>query len=81
MSKYKGQITWGMREMFLDALQDRYKAQISDAKAKAIVYLDNPVAIGEHPQFTEELDKLISVISNAEENIKTLEEYFGGTDD
>jgi uncharacterized protein (DUF342 family) len=70
-----------MREMFLDALQDKYKAQISDAKAKSTVYLDNPVAIGEHPQFIEELDKLISVISNAEENIKTLEEYFGGTDD
>ena len=70
-----------MRELFLDALQDKYKAQISDAKAKSTVYLDNPVAIGEHPQFIEELDKLISVISNAEENIKTLEEYFGGTDD
>ena len=47
-----------MREMFLDALHDKYTAQISDAKAKAVVYLDNPVAIGEHPQFIEELDKL-----------------------
>jgi len=45
------------------------------------VYLDNPVAIGEHPQFIEELDKLVNVISSAEENIKTIEEYFGGTDD
>ena len=70
-----------MRELFLDALQDKYKAQISDAKAKATVYLDNPVAIGEQPQFIEELDKLVNVISSAEENIKTIEEYFGGTDD
>jgi|TARA_R110000803_G_scaffold158440_1_gene222727 hypothetical protein len=70
-----------MKELFLDALQDKYKAQISDAKAKATVYLNNPVAIGEHPQFIEELDKLVNVISNAEENIKTIEEYFGGTDD
>jgi len=70
-----------MRELFLDALQDKYKAQISDAKAKATVYLDNSVAIGEHPQFIEELDKLVNVISSAEENIKTIEEYFGGTDD
>ena len=70
-----------MRELFLDALQDKYKAQISDAKAKATVYLNNPVAIGEHPQFIEELDKLVNVISSAEENIKTIEEYFGGTDD
>ena len=70
-----------MRELFLDALQDKYKSQISDAKAKATVYLDNSVAIGEHPQFIEELDKLVNVISSAEENIKTIEEYFGGTDD
>ena len=81
MSKYKGQITWGMREMFLDALQDKYTAQISDAKAKATVYLDNPVAIGEHPQFIEELDKLINVISTAEENIKTIHKQFGEHND
>ena len=66
-----------MREEFLDALQDKYTAQISEAKAKAIVYLDNPVAIGEHPQFIEELDKLINIISAAEENIKTIEKQFG----
>lgn len=70
-----------MREEFLDALQDKYTAQISEAKAKAIVYLDNPVAIGEHPQFIEELDKLVNVISSAEENIKTIEKYFGGIDE
>ncbi len=70
-----------MREMFLDALYDKYTAQISDAKAKAIVYLDNPVAIGEHPQFIEELDKLINVISTAEENIKTIHKQFGEHND
>tara|TARA_R110000796_G_scaffold104822_1_gene214727 strand:- start:99 stop:323 length:225 start_codon:yes stop_codon:yes gene_type:complete len=70
-----------MREEFLDALQDKYTAQISEAKAKATVYLDNPVAIGEHPQFIEELDKLINVISCAEENIKTLEKQFGAYND
>ena len=32
-----GQITWGMKEMFLDALQDKYTAQISEWKVKAIV--------------------------------------------
>ena len=58
-----------MRQIFINALIDKYTAEISDAKAKASVYLDNPVAIGEHPQFTEELDKLINIISTAEENI------------
>ena len=70
-----------MRDEFLDALHDKYTAQISEARAKAIVYLDNPVAIGEHPQFIEELDKLINAISSAEENIKTLEKQFGAHND
>ena len=70
-----------MRQIFINALIDKYNAEISDATAKIIVYLDHPVAIGEHPQFTEELDKLISIISNAEENIKTIHKHFGEHDD
>tara|TARA_R100001510_G_C7576106_1_gene150766 strand:+ start:37 stop:249 length:213 start_codon:yes stop_codon:yes gene_type:complete len=70
-----------MRQIFINALIDKYNAEISDATAKIIVYLDHPVAIGEHPQFTEELDKLISIISNAEENIKTINKHFGEYND
>ena len=70
-----------MRQIFIYALIDRYNAEISDATAKIIVYLDHPVAIGEHPQFTEELDKLITVVSNAEENIKTINKHFGEYND
>ena len=64
-----------MREEFLDALQDKYTAQISEAKAKAIVYLDNPVAIGEHPQHVDEADKLIEKIANAEEKLQILRAF------
>ena len=39
--------------------------------------LHNPVGIGEHPQFTEELDKLVNIVSTAEENIETLNKHFG----
>ena len=70
-----------MRQIFINAIIDRYNAEISDATAKIIVYLDHPVAIGEHPQFTEELDKLITVVSNAEENIKTINKHFGEYND
>ena len=70
-----------MRQIFINALIDRYNAEISDATAKIIVYLDHPVAIGEHPQFTEELDKLITIVSNAEENIKTIHKHFGEHND
>ena len=70
-----------MRQIFINALIDKYNAEVSDATAKIIVYLDHPVAIGEHTQFTEELDKLINIISTAEENIKTIHKHFGEHND
>ena len=65
-----------MRDLFLDALKRKYEAEIAAGKATAKVYFDKPVAIGEHPQFLQELDKVLNQISNAEENLKTLSKYF-----
>ena len=68
-------------QLLIDALLAKYKAQIDDATAKIVIYLHNPVGIGEHPQFTEELDKLVSIVSTAEENIKTIHKHFGAHND
>ena len=65
-----------MREMFMSALRKKYEAEIAAGKATAKVYFDKPVAIGEHPQFLDELDKVLTKISNAEENLKTLLKHF-----
>lgn len=62
--------------LMLDALRKKYEAQIADAYASALVYLNSAVGIGEHPQFIDELDKLINKISSAEESIQTLNKYF-----
>ena len=62
--------------LMLDALRKKYEAQIADAYARALVYLNSAVCIGEHPQFIDELDKLVNKISSAEENIQTLNKYF-----
>jgi len=70
-----------VRQLLIDALLSKYKAQVDDATAKIVIYLHNTVAIGEHPQFTEELDKLINIISTAEENIKTIHKQFGEHND
>ena len=40
------------------ALEKKYIADIEAARATMIIYFDNPVAIGEHPQHLTELDKL-----------------------
>jgi hypothetical protein len=64
---------------FIDALIKKYKADIADGIATALVYLKNPVGIGEHPQFISELDKAIIKVSNAEENLKTISKHFENT--
>tara|TARA_R100000995_G_scaffold20229_1_gene8371 strand:- start:2009 stop:2212 length:204 start_codon:yes stop_codon:yes gene_type:complete len=63
------------RRLILDALEDRYNAQISEAEATLKIYLENPVAIGEHPQHVDEADKLIEKISTAEEKLRTLQAF------
>jgi len=64
-----------MKKAILTALEDRYKAQISEADATLKIYLENSVGIGEHAQHLDEVDKLIQKIANAEENLKVLEEF------
>ena len=58
----------------LDALVDRYNAQISEAKATLEIYLNKSVGIGEHPQHIDEVDKLIAKIATAKENLMVIEE-------
>ena len=48
-----------LRRALLQALEDKYNAQISEADATIKIYLDHSVGIGEHPQHIEELDKLL----------------------
>jgi uncharacterized protein (DUF342 family) len=64
-----------MRDAIIQALEDRYNAQISEADATLKIYLENSVGIGEHPQHIDEVDKLIEKIATAEEKLKTLEEF------
>ena len=61
---------------FIDALTKKYKAEISDGISTVLVYLKNPVGIGEHSQFISELDKAVLKISNAEENLRTILKHF-----
>ncbi len=60
------------RDLILDALEDRYIAQISEAEATIKIYLEKSVGIGEHPQHLDEVDKLIEKISTAQEKLGIL---------
>ena len=57
------------------ALRARYEADIAEADTTINIYLDNPVAIGEHPQHLEEIDKQLDKIKEAEEKISLIERW------
>ncbi len=63
------------KKAILQALEDKYQAQISEADATLKIYLNNPVGIGEHPQHIEECDKLITKICDAEHKMNILKEF------
>jgi hypothetical protein len=64
-----------LRQAILQALEDKYQAQISEADATIKIYLEKPVGIGEHPQHIEEIDKLLQKIVDAQEKIKELQAF------
>ena len=63
-------------QKFYHALDKKYDYEIYDAKARLSVYFTSPVGIGEHPQFKEEMDKLLEKIANAEDKKSVLERHF-----
>tara|TARA_R100000657_G_C4628702_1_gene77187 strand:+ start:330 stop:536 length:207 start_codon:yes stop_codon:yes gene_type:complete len=64
-----------LRSALLQALEDRYNAQISESDATIQIYLEKSVGIGEHPQHLDEIDKLIEKISTAEEKLQILQQF------
>ena len=61
------------------ALQKKYEADIAAAFAVVVVYFDNSVGIGEHPQFIEEMDKQLDILASAEEKLTALNKNFNNT--
>ena len=60
------------RTAMLASLRARYEADIAEADTTINIYLDNPVAIGEHPQHLDEIDKLLGQIKEAEEKLSLI---------
>ena len=61
------------------ALVKQYESEIATASATAIVYFDSPAGVGEHPNFVEELDKQVAIISSAEDKLIALNKHFNNT--
>ena len=64
-----------MRRAILEALEQRYNAEIAEADVMINIYLTNSVGIGEHPQHLDEVNKLVAKIASAKEKIEVLKEF------
>jgi hypothetical protein len=64
-----------VKQAILQALEDRYNAQISEADATIKIYFENSVGIGEHPQHIDEIDKQMQKLVDAQEKLKELQSF------
>ena len=63
------------RELFR-SLHKKYKSDIQTSKSTLLIYFNNPVGIGEHPQHLEEMDTLLENMTSAHDKLETLHRYF-----
>ena len=61
----------------LKAAKDKYDAQKSESLAHLEILFEKSVGIGEHTDILSEVDKWVNSLSQANENLKTLEEQYG----
>lgn len=60
----------------ISAMKRLYTAEIDIYKAEVQNYLDNPVAVGEHGNLIETMDKLVGKIAEVEDKLIVLETHF-----
>ena len=60
-------------EKMYEALTLRYRSEMAESEATLLIYFNNSVGIGEHPQHLEEMDKLVEKFANAQDKLESLE--------
>ena len=66
-------------KILYDSLLAKAKADVLDSKAILQIYFENSVGIGEHPQHTEEMAKLLDKVAMAEDRVSVLQRHFQDT--
>jgi hypothetical protein len=49
---------------------------MAEAEATLLIYFNNSVGIGEHPQHLEEMDKFVEKMTNAKDKLEMLETVY-----
>ena len=66
-----------MNSKLRNVLKKRYEAEIDDAKYKIQCYSEHELVIPEHPDITAEIDKLLSVMAEAEDKLAVIQAHYG----
>jgi hypothetical protein len=61
--------------MFYKALIKKYEAEVEECLSTLNIYMNKSVGIGEHSDLLTELDKYVSKLAAAEDNIETLQRH------
>ena len=61
-----------MKNNMIKALKAKYDAAYQEAHCTLEIYLNKPVAIGEHPQHFEEMGKLVDAMASAKDSLEAL---------
>ncbi len=62
--------------LYYNALKLKYQSLEAEAKANLSIYFDKSVGIGEHSDILLEFDKWITILTDAQDKLATLERNF-----
>ena len=65
-----------MSDMLLQALKKKLEGDVAVAKANVLVYKEQSVGIGEHPDVMAAIETELNAISQAHEKIQVINHYF-----
>ncbi len=58
---------------YLKALEMKYEAEIEVIQLNLKNYLDNAVAVAEHPNIVQDIDDLVGELATAQEKLNTIQ--------
>jgi len=58
---------------YLKALELKYESDIEIIQLNLKNYLDNAVAVAEHPDIVQDIDDLVAALAAAQEKLKTVQ--------
>ena len=61
---------------YLKALEMKYEADIEIIQVNLKNYLDNAVAVAEHPDIVQDIDDLVAALSTAQEKLNSIQGMF-----